>query len=272
MMYEYERLAAITGMPRSGTSWIGQIVDSSPEVRYKMSPLFSYEFKNRIREGATRKDWEKVLRGAYRSENDFMNQTTRRRAGEYPTFAIKQTNPPLLVIKYNRFQNLTEEMLDLLPEMKLLAVVRHPCGAVHSWLTAPKEFPPDADPLVHWRSGAAKKSCYGDFFGFDDWCWVTRLHVRLAAERAEQVRLVRYETFVEDAERQTRELFDWLGLQYTEQTESFLQQSQTTSVPGDYSVFRSPLVKERWRSELQPEIRDAIFSELEGTDLARFLT
>ncbi len=267
----YQRLAAITGMPRSGTSWIGQIVDSSPEVRYKMSPLFSYEFKNRIKEGASRQDWEEVLRGAYVSENDFMNQTTRRRAGEYPTFPRKLAEPPLLVIKYNRFQNLTEEMLDLLPEMKVLAVVRHPCGAIHSWLTAPKEFPPDADPLEHWRSGAAKKSGYGDFFGFDDWCWVTRLHVRLAEERPEQFRLVRYEIFVDHAERETKGLFDWLGLAYTEQTASFLRQSQTTAVPGEYSVFRAPMVKDRWRSELQPQIQEAIFSELQGTDLARFL-
>jgi len=110
----YERLAAITGMPRSGTSWIGQIVDSSPDVRYRMSPLFSYEFKNQIRQGATRDDWLEVLRGAYVSADDFMNQTTRRKAGEYPTFARKQVNPELLVIKYNRFQNLTEEMLELL--------------------------------------------------------------------------------------------------------------------------------------------------------------
>lgn len=267
----YQRVAAITGMPRSGTSWIGQVVDSSPEVRYKMSPLFSYEFKNQVREGATRQDWERVLRGAYSSENEFMNQTERRRAGEYPTFEVKQADPPLLVIKYNRFQNLTEEMLALLPELKMLAVVRHPCGAMHSWLTAPKEFPPDADPLEHWRSGAAKKSGYGDFFGFDDWCSVTRLHLRLSAERPQQFRIVRYETFVDDAEQQTRSLFDWLGLEYTEQTARFLRQSQMTSVPGDYSVFRSPAVKDRWRSELQPEIQEVIFSELEGTELARFL-
>jgi hypothetical protein len=267
----YKRLAAITGMPRSGTSWIGQIVDSSPDVRYRMSPLFSYEFKNQIRQGATRDDWLKVLRGAYVSANDFMNQTMRRKAGEYPTFETKQANPSLLVIKYNRFQNLTEEMLELLPEMKVLAVVRHPCGAMHSWLTATKEFPPDADPLKHWRSGAAKKSGYGDFFGFDDWCWVTRLHTRLAHERPQQFRLVRYDEFVDDVENQTRTLFDWLDLEYTKQTAAFVGRSQSTSISGDYSVFRPPTVKDRWRSELQPQIRDAILSDLEGTDLAQFL-
>ena len=268
----YRRLATITGMPRSGTSWIGQIVDSCPDVRYKMSPLFSYEFKNQIPEGASREQWERVFSGAYESQDDFINQTTRRREGEYPTFPHKRNTEVMLVIKYNRFQNLTEEMLERFPEMKMLAVVRHPCGAIHSWLTAPKEFPPDADPIEHWRSGAAKKSGSGDFFGFDDWCWVTRLHVRLAKERPAQVRLARYEQFVDDAKAQTEMLFDWLGLEYTDQTARFVEASQRDSVPGDYSVFKPSTVKDRWRAELQPEIRDAIVDELEGTDLAEFLT
>ena len=63
-------------MPRSGTSWIGQIVDSCPDVRYKMSPLFSYEFKNQIPEVASREQWERVFSGAYESQDDFINQTT----------------------------------------------------------------------------------------------------------------------------------------------------------------------------------------------------
>lgn len=267
----YERLAAITGMPRSGTSWVGQIVDSSPDVRYRMSPLFSYEFKNQVREGASRDEWETVLRGAYVSTDGFMNQTERRAAGEYPTFADKADEPPLLVIKYNRFQNLTEEMLDVLPEIKLLAIVRHPCGAIHSWLTAPKEFPQSADPMTNWRSGAVKKTGYGDFFGFDDWCYVTRLHTRLARERPEQVRLVRYEDYVEDPESHTRAVFDWFGLPFSEQTADFLRRSREDLVDGDYSVFKSPAVRDRWRTELQPEIRDAILRELAQSDLASYV-
>ena len=267
----YQRLAVITGLARSGTSWIGQIFDSSPDVRYRMSPLFSYEFKNAVREGATRADWERVLRGSYGSDNEFMNQTYRRTAGEYPTFATKQPEPPLLVIKFNRFQNLVEEMLDLFPELKIVGVVRNPCGAIHSWITAPKEFPPDADPLEHWRSGACKKTGWGDYFGFDDWKWIARLYLRLAAERPAQFRLLRYEHFVADAPRQSRELFAWLDLPWGPQTEDFLARSQQTFVPGDYSVFKPAEVKDRWRAELQPAIRDAILSELAGTELAVFL-
>ena len=41
----FDRIISIHGVPRSGTSWLGQILDSSPKVRYKFQPLFSYAFK-----------------------------------------------------------------------------------------------------------------------------------------------------------------------------------------------------------------------------------
>ena len=40
-----ERLA-IFGVPRSGTSWLGEIVNSSEYTCYKYQPLFSYAHKN----------------------------------------------------------------------------------------------------------------------------------------------------------------------------------------------------------------------------------
>ena len=267
----FKKTIAITGMPRSGTSWIGMIFDSSPRVRYRLSPLFSYEFKNRIDESSPVEDWDEVLQGAYASDNEFMNQTRRRDAGEYPIWEQKDPEPDLLVIKFNRFHNLLERMLALYPELKMLAIVRHPCGAIHSWLTAAREFPPDADPLEHWRSGDIKKSGYGDYFGFDDWKWATRLHMRLAAELPDRFCLQSYEQLVRDPVGGTRRLFEKFGIAYTQQTARFLEQSHARHEAGDYAVFKHPSVKDRWRSELQPEIRDAIHEELRGTDLEPFL-
>jgi len=268
----YERLAVVTGMPRSGTSWIGQIVDSSPDVRYRMAPLFSYELKHAVGPGASRDQWESMLRRAYASQDEYMDQRHRRAAGDYPTFSDKRAAPPVLVCKFDRFQDLMEEMLERFPELQMVGVVRHPCGAIHSWLTAgPKEFPADADPLAQWRSGACKKAAFGDRFGFDDWKHVARLFVRLAAERPAQFRLVRYEAFVDDAAARTRELFAWLGLAVGPQTEAFVARSQATVVDRVYSVFKPAAVKDRWRAELQPEIRDAIYADLAGTDLAELL-
>ena len=43
-----KKTIALFGVPRSGTSWLGQIFDSCPDVIYKYQPLFSYAFKNRL--------------------------------------------------------------------------------------------------------------------------------------------------------------------------------------------------------------------------------
>jgi len=267
----YQRFAVITGMPRSGTSWIGQIVDSAPEVRYRMSPMFSYSFKNAIREGATREQWLELLAASYDSRDEFINQTHRRSAGEYPTFEDKLDAPPLLVFKFNRFHNILEEMMQLLSEARVVSIVRHPCGAIHSWLTAPREFPPDADPLEHWRSGAVKKTGFGDYFGFEDWKWTTRLHLRLASEYPERFRVMRYEHYVANARQDTRQLFEFLGLPVGPQTERFLVESQSTTVASEYAVYKPASVAQRWRDELQPGIREAIHAELRGSDLEEFL-
>ncbi len=261
----------VTGMPRSGTSWVAQIVDSSPRVRFRMSPMFSWPYKNAIDETSTGDDWLRVLEGAYHSDDEFMDQTYNRRSGEYPTFADKEPEPPFLVIKFTRFHNLLERAFEVLPELRGVTVVRHPCGAIHSWLTAPGEFPPDADPLEHWRSGEVKKTGYGEFWGFEDWKRVTRLHVRLAREMPDRFMLVRYEALVRDPEPQARAILEFLDIPWSEQTRSFLEASRSRHDPGSYSVFKSPAVADRWRAELQPEIAAAIQEELKGTDLEEFL-
>lgn len=267
----YSDVIFLSGMPRSGTSWTSQIFDSSPEVRFRLSPLFSYELKNRLDKSSSREEWEEVFAAAYRSQNEFMNQSYRREAGEYPTFEDKLPDPSTLVIKDTRFHDLTESMLEHFPKLKLVAIVRHPCGAVHSWLTTPSEFPEGADPLENWRSGACRKPGFGEFWGFDDWKFVARLFLRLQTERPGQIRIVRYEDIVADSVRVVRDLFDWCGLGWANQTKNFLIQSQTRHHEHEHAVFKSPSVAHRWKAELDTTIRDAIFADLEGSDLETFL-
>jgi len=45
---------ALHSVPRSGSSWIGQILNSSPKVNYKFQPLFSYAFKGYLDENSSR--------------------------------------------------------------------------------------------------------------------------------------------------------------------------------------------------------------------------
>ena len=47
---------AIFGAPRSGTTWLGQLFNSSPNTLYRYQPLFSYEFKDYLSESNTKQN------------------------------------------------------------------------------------------------------------------------------------------------------------------------------------------------------------------------
>jgi len=267
----FKRVILLTGMPRSGTSWLSQIFDSSPSVRFRLSPLFSYEFKNALNEESSYDEWYKILKGAYESENDFMNQSYRRKAGEYPVFDRKEQYPSILVIKDTRFHNLTYSMLELIKNLKVVVIVRHPCGAIHSWLTAPKEFPSGADPLKEWRTGSCRKNGYGEYWGFSDWLKVTRQHVQLEKIFSAQVIIQQYEDLVLDAIGESKKLFKFCEIDFSQETENFIKISQQENRNSEYAVFKAPHVTNRWKKELQTEIKNSIFSELENSDLQRFL-
>ena len=265
------RIIVIVGMPRSGTSWLGQIVDSSPEVRFRLSPLFSYAFKNAVDEHSSRDEYLRVFQGAYESDDLFMSQAERRRVGQYPVFEHKNDEPEFLAIKITRFHNLIARMLDLFDDLRMVGIVRHPCGAIHSWLTTAREFPPDADPMKEWRTGACRKTGPEEFWGFEDWKKVTALHMRLEEALPDRFRIVRYEDLVDHAARETRKLFDFLGLLYGEQTDRFLKASQRRHDEDSHAVFKDPSVKLRWRRELDRGIQREIIGEIEETNLRRFI-
>ena len=200
-----------------------------------------------------------------------MNQTERRTLGQYPTFTSKNPEPAFLVIKDTRFHNLTERMFGLFDNVKMVAIVRHPCGAIHSWLTAPGEFPRDADPLQEWRTGSCRKKGFGEFWGFDDWETVTRLHMKLEQRFPHRFIIQQYEHMVDDPMGETKKLFTFFGLDFTDQTASFVTMSQAVHNASEYSVFKFPSVKDRWQSELHLSIRKAIIEKITGTELERFL-
>lgn len=267
----FTNLVLLSGMPRSGTSWLSQIFDSSPAVRFRLSPLFSYEFKNQASENSEKKDWLAIFQGAYNSQNEFMNQALRREEGAYPTFPVKSSSPDSLVIKDTRFHNLTESLLELFSEIKVIALIRHPCGAINSWLQSSNEFPSAADALQEWRSGTCRKTGYGEYWGFDDWKDVTRLHLSLARSFPQNFKIQSYERLVHGAEGAVAKLFEFCGLSISEQTIQFIRQSQSVHNADQYAVYKHPTVIDRWRSELPSEIAATIYEEITGSELERFL-
>ena len=266
----YKNILMILGMPRSGTSWLGQILDSSPEVRFRNSPLFSYEFKNQVDKQSSVIEWKKLFSDSYESENEFMSQSIRRLQGHYPAFEVKDTMPGTLVIKDTRFHELTARLLELFDELKVIYLVRNPCGAINSWLNSAGEFPLSADPFSEWRTGSCRKPGIGEYWGFDDWKKVANQYLILEERFSERVLIQQYEDIVDDAENTTIRLFKFCGLEVTEQTQRFLRISQCEHQDNQYAVFKSPNVATAWKNELSPQIREQIESEIIGSPLERF--
>jgi hypothetical protein len=89
----------ISGMPRSGTTWLSQIFASSPDVRLKFCPLFSYEFKNKLDQNSNKADWLKLFKDVYNTESEYLDQDYLRKDGLVPSFINKKQAPEHLVIK-----------------------------------------------------------------------------------------------------------------------------------------------------------------------------
>ena len=266
----YKTIIALIGMPRSGTSWLGQIFDSSPNLAYRLEPIFSYAFKNFVDQNSTKEDYIKLFRGIYYSDDDFLLQNDKRKSGIYPIFS-KSNEPEFLAFKTTRFHNLIHDMLKYFENLKMISIVRHPCGAINSWLNTPGEFSESADPMKEWRTGSCRKTAKEEFWGFYDWKKVTLLHVRLEEEYPEQFKIISYDKLVENPRKLTEELFGFVGLELEEQTLEFINECHNRHDDDNYSVYKSKNVVNNWKNNLPLQIQKEILDEIKATKLSRFL-
>ena len=260
----------IAGVARSGTSWLGQIFNSSPEVRFKFQPLFAYEFKNRVNEDSTALDFHDLINSMYEKDSEFLNQNDKQQSGDYPKFR-KNNLASSLVFKENRYQYVIEPMMRHCPDMKLIGIIRNPKATINSWIKNPKEFPPKSDPLKEWRYGDCKNQGHEDFFGYYKWKEVANLYLDLQEKWPDRVYVVSYEDLVKSPKKITKELFHFCSIEYTQQTEDFLNKSTSSHIESPYSVFKDKKVVSQWKNELDPYIIEEINNDLVGTRLDKFI-
>lgn len=250
----------INGMPRSGTSWLSQIFDSHINVSFKLSPLFSYAYKDYIDEYSPKSKWEDLFEKVFFSKDEFINQTYRRASGEYPIFEKQELTH--LVIKDTRYHNLTHRLLELFNDIKLIHIVRHPAGAINSWLRAPKEFPQELNPLDEWRTGNCRKKSKEEFWGFNDWLSLTKMYLELERKYPKNVKVVFYENILNNSKIQVADMFAFCNLKMLPQTVDFLFRSNSVHSNSEYAVFKSKSVATKWRTQLDPKIKEEIKKEL----------
>ena len=199
----YQQVVVVAGVARSGTSWLGEIINSSPDVAYRFQPLFSYAFKGALNEDSSREEMDRFFPASTTATIRFCY--SRKSANRGYIRLLKRTpNRPASSSRTCRYQYTVPSILRLCPHAKVIGLVRHPCGMLNSWIHNRKEFPPGSDALKEWRFGACKNQGRPEeFFGYYKWREVANLYLDLARQFPDQFLLVRYRDLVESTEEQT---------------------------------------------------------------------
>ena len=263
---------AIHGLPRTGTTWAGEIINSCPDVCYKFQPLFSYAMKGFLGPTSSAEEIAEFFDRLSQLKDDFCDQVRQRAEGELPTF--RKTLISHVAYKEVRYHHVLHNLARQDTQMKFVLVVRDPVQAIASWLAAPREFRSDVGWNVEqeWRY-APKKNLNNpeSFYGYEKWREAMLLFYDLKQRFEERVFVLNYALLAQDPFREVQALFRFLGLALTEQTEAFLSASRVDKSKTPYGVFRGREKPRFVLEERYPNIVTAIRNDLAASAFARLL-
>lgn len=260
----YKKVVALYGVPRSGTSWLGQILDSCPDTVFRFQPLFSYRFKNRITTESTKEDIEQFFQELYMEDQDnFLNQKDKRENGMYPVFQEKKFHPSFLIYKEVRYLYTIPFLLQKYENIKIISIVRNPYDVLESWINASSEYRQEWNVLNEWNF-ATKKNEYRpeNYFGYYKWKEFIKLNTEMKESYCDRFITVRYEDLLENALKVSKELFSFLDMPFEKQTKEFVKESQSKTVNNAYSVYRNKKQIQERRFYLPDAIKFKISKDL----------
>jgi hypothetical protein len=263
---------AIHSVPRSGSTWLGCIFDSSPGVKYAYQPLFSYEFKGRLDEDSSKLDIVNFFKEIGNSKDAFINQTQSKKEGTIPSFP-KSKVIHSTVYKEVRYHYILRNMLETDDQIRVIGLIRNPLGVINSWLKAPKEFRANLGWIEEeeWRHAHQKNSGKREEYnGYYKWKEVTMLFEGLKNEFPSRFYLLKYEDLVHNPVKVVRHMFEFCGLEVHAQTYNFISDKEKHHTDA-YSVYKNKSSLNKWVQELNSDIAQAILYDINKSSLNRYL-
>ena len=263
----------IHGAPRSGTSWLGQMFNSHPNVKYCFQPFFSYAFRGRASETSNHSDLAALFHDMLWSQDDFVTQSGTARLA-HSTLQFSKFPPTHLVYKEVRFHHLLPHLLETLPEFRAVGIVRDPRFVLASWFKAPREFDSTWSPTKEWRKAPRKNAGLEEnWYGFERWVELTNLFLRLERDYPKRFVLIRYEDLVRDPCGVMARLLTLSNMDIQDQTKRFIQTTTSMDDNDPYGVFRAGTEKILASEQhgLDPGIAEEVRQEVMGTPLEHFL-
>lgn len=255
-MNNFNNVVGIQGVPRSGTSWLAQIFNSQPDVILKFQPLFSYALKNEIDEYADKQKINNFYNNMWANNTDlFLNFKDPIIHKNYPVFH-KNKIQNHLVFKQVHHHYIINTLLKEDEKIKFILLIRNPLAVLSSWKNAPKEFKPEWDFSQEWRSAKLKNnSLKENYFGYNKWCEVALLFLKLKSEFPERVYVLNYSDLLTNTIKEIENIFEFSGIGTPNiQTYEFIQKSKSVNHSDPNSVYKTKLEDNQWEYNLPQEI------------------
>jgi hypothetical protein len=260
------------GVPRSGTSWLGNIFNSNPYLTYKHQPLYSYAFKNYLNKSSKLEDILRFFEEISNSTDDYVNQIDLIKKGLVPDFNKSELSKDVVVYKGAHHHHILETLLKEDLDFRLVGIVRNPMATLWSWKNAPNEFKKDWNFQTEWQNANLKnQGLEENFYGYFKWKEVANLFDMLKMEYWDRVTLINYSEFIKNPLKSTYNMFWDLGLDLEPQTVKFINDSNSENKGGAYSVYRNKDKDDDWVGRLPNEIVEHIIDDLNDTNLSKYL-
>ncbi len=265
---------AIHSVPRSGSSWIGQIFNSSPDVNFKFQPLFSYTFKDYLNDSSSSKEINSFFEEISKSDDAFLLQQDKIENGTYPKFK-KNNETTHIVYKEVRYHHILENMLAVDSDVIVIGIVRSPYAVINSFLNAPREFRKDLgwDVLSEWKHANKKNMDKPEeFYGYEKWKEVVFLFEKLENEYPDRFYLLKYDDLLLNTGGEVENIFNFCDIKMSEQTKYFLEKSTQKDEKNPYSVYKKKHTDSGWKKSLNPIIISEITKDLKNNGLEKYVS
>jgi len=267
----FKSVIGIHSVPRSGSSWCAQIVNSHPDVSLKFQPLFSYAFKDRINLKSRHDEIQRFFEEIYYSDDGFINMLDPEIHKNYPLFE-KSAFPKNLAFKHVRYHFLIPHLLKTYPDVKFVLIIRNPFAVLNSWRNAPREFLPQWDFLSEWKLAEKKNlSRPEEYFGYEKWKEAAGIFHMVQKNHSSRVKIIKYSELLLETEKTAEELFDFIGLKLHNQTFAFLNASATRTDKDPNSVFKGKKTDNAWKNNLPQSVVQFIVEDLKGNPLEKYI-
>lgn len=232
-----KNIIGIFGVPRSGTSWLGQIFNSSPETKFYYQPMFTDQYRDRLNPRSSALEMKKFFQEMYDIEEDFLTQNDNRKKGKRLCF--NKISSDYLVFKEVMYLYMIPRFMENLEKMKTIIILRNPFDILSSWYNAPQEFNPKWDIEKEWLFAEAKNYFLPErYYGYYKWKEFILLTNYLVDKFPEQVFVVKYEDLNTNPIECSQGMFEFCDLSWTSQTCQFIIDSRSYTEEDPYSVFK----------------------------------